>query len=693
MARVSFPRVGIVAAALGLGLSAWLVMRLVAPDAGALAVGLVALAPLAFCALLAAALDDKGAEDFARLILACAGAALCAALFSRNAEQVALWAGLASVGLAVVGLYRLARAAHWRRAGFGAAWLVFPVLCAALALYCVYYVTLSDDLMFGDFMYRRIEAIIVASIVDQGQLVALLRFFINSMKDEYSLLPVLAPGAVLAATSPASRMCYEGAIIALYAAPAVLALGVLARDLARRAGLPRRSSFEVLILGLATLAAFAAYPAGIAVVARGMPDIGGLVLVVAALRLGDRLLRLLALPDGRDARVGRLVRRVSFALALCLFGMFLFRRWYAFAAVAILAALACESAWLIARRGANFRWRDAASAAGIGGLTLMALNAPILVDWLPHPAAHDYVTVYAAYRKEPQLVVAELFDWYGAAVLGGALCCAVFLGFCSSDRRLLRLTCGSTLIACALFLHVQSPAIHHAYLLTPLVAASVGAAVLILFKRSKPAALLVALGLAAFTLTPAARSSVSYPLAPIASLPPPPRADFAELRRLKAWVDDNARPDRRYCVLASSYTINDAIVDELWQLQPGALPPVVGRARPVSVGMTHVDTRDGAPVEELKDCAFMLVGDPVQTHLVRAYQQTVIVPAREMLAGVGIGAHYRRSGEVFHLENNVELVVFDRLAPLDDEDIAALQARWRAARLSMGSGLRGAMSD
>jgi hypothetical protein len=680
-------------AALGLGLSAWLIMRLVAPAAGALAIGLVALAPVAFCALLAVTLDDRGAEDFARLILACAGAALCAALFCRSAEQIALWAGLASVGLAVVGMYRLARAAHWRPSGFGAKWLVFAILCAALAVYCVYYVSLSRDLMFGDFMYRRIEAIIVASIVDQGQLVALLRFFIHSMKDEYSLLPVLAPGAVLAATSPASRMCYEGAIIALYAAPAILALGVLARDLARRAGLPRRSSFEVLVLGLAALAAFAAYPTGIAVVARGMPDIGGLVLVVAALRLGERLLRLLALPQGHDGRVGRLVRRVSFALALCLFGMFLFRRWYAFAAVAILAALTCESAWLVARRGANFRWRDAASAAGIGGLTLLALNAPILVDWLPHPADHDYVTVYAAYRKEPQLVVAELFDWYGAAVLAGAACCAVFLGFCSSDRRLLRLTCGSTLIACALFLHVQSPAIHHAYLLTPLVAASVGAAVLILFRRSKPAALLVALGLAAFTLTPAARSWAPYPLAPIASRPPPPRADIAELRRLKAWVDDHARPDRRYCVLASSYTINDAIVDELWQLEPGELPPVVGRARPVSVGMTHVDTRDGAPVEELKDCAFMLVGDPVQTHLVRAYQQTIIVPAQEMLAGVGIGAHYRRSGEVFHLDNGVKLVVFDRLTPLDDEDIAALQARWRAARLSMASGLRGAMSD
>jgi hypothetical protein len=78
----------------------------------------------------------------------------------------------------------------------------------------------------------------------------------------------------------------------------------------------------------------------------------------------------------------------------------------------------------------------------------------------------------------------------------------------------------------------------------------------------------------------------------------------------------------------------------------------------------------------------MLVGDPVQTHLVSAYQQTVIVPAREMLEGSGIGANYRRTGEAFNLEKGVRLVVFDRVRPLDDGDIAALQARWLAARRS-----------
>ena len=107
-----------------------------------------------------------------------------------------------------------------------------------------------------------------------------------------------------------------------------------------------------------------------AVAARGMPDIGGLVLVVAGLRLSERLSRLLALPPGHDARVGQLVRRVSLALALSLFGMFLFRRWFVFAGAGILFMLALEVAILVVKKGAEFRWREAISAAALGGLVL-----------------------------------------------------------------------------------------------------------------------------------------------------------------------------------------------------------------------------------------------------------------------------------------------------------------------------------
>jgi hypothetical protein len=230
-------------------------------------------------------------------------------------------------------------------------------------------------------------------------------------------------------------------------------------------------------------------------------------------------------------------------------------------------------------------------------------------------------------------------------------------------------------------------------LLTPAFAATIAAAIVVLFQRSRSAALLVLGALAIVTLTPAVSSWAPPGLAPIAGQPHAPRTDLAELVRLKAWVDANGAPTHRYCVVASSYTVNDELVGELWQLDAHGTPNFAGDASRNYVGMAHVDTRDGPPVADLKECALMLVGDPVQTHLVRAYQQNIIVPASEMLAGVGIGANYRRSGEVFNLENGVKLVVFERIRPLTDADIAALQARWRETRATDVAKLRGSLTE
>ena len=99
---------------------------------------------------------------------------------------------------------------------------------------------------------------------------------------------------------------------------------------------------EAATLAFGVAAVFVAFPAAFAVAARGMPDVGGLVLVVCALRLAERLARLLALRQGLDARVRPMTRRVALALALTLYAMFAFRRWYAFAAAGIVVMLALE---------------------------------------------------------------------------------------------------------------------------------------------------------------------------------------------------------------------------------------------------------------------------------------------------------------------------------------------------------------
>jgi hypothetical protein len=565
----------------------------------------------------------------------------------------------------------------------------------------------------------------VARLIDAGNWPLALTAGVQSITQDYSWAPGLVPGLLLALTEPTSRAIYTFALLALYAAPAALALAVLARDCARRAGRPGavppprpeapRSGLEGRVspreprrehpsrrllrsllrmrsqVSLTTLnesaklafgvaAVFAAYPAAISVAARGMPDVGGLVLVVCALRLAERLARLLALRQRRDARVEPMTRRVAVALALTLYAMFAFRRWYAFAAAGIVVMLALEVGSIALRQGVRFRWRDTVAAAALATLTLLALLSPVLVDWAPNLDAHNYGQTYAGYRKPADVFLHELGDWVGLIPALAALAGAAFLWARSRDTRLLRLTLGAAAIAGALFLRIQTPYIHHLDLITPAIVVPIAASLMLLFARAPRVALLGVAALGAITLSPFAAALNSAGLAPIAGLPRAPRVDLDELGRLKDWVDQRAQPDAEVCGLGSSYTFSGQLIGELWQLRPerGPSGPKLG------VTMPDVDTVDGPPAAGLKDCAIIIVGDPIETHLDPNYQQTVIAPSREMLSGQGIGAKFRRTGEIFHLEKGVSAVVFERLAPLDDADIAALQARWRAARAALG---------
>ena len=451
--------------------------------------------------------------------------------------------------------------------------------------------------MIADFMTYRGISIMIARLADAGEWPLLVSAAAQSITQDYAWGPALVPGLALALTQPTSRAVYTFALLALYAAPALLALAILARDLARRAGLRRlpspqpspvngRGGDSLLpftgeggpkgwmreakegSLPLAVAATFFAYPAAMAVAARGMPDVGGLVLTVCALRLAERLARLLALGQGHDARIAPMTRRVALALALTLFAMFAFRRWYALAAAGIAIMLAIEVGSVAFSTRARFRWKDAVAAGALGVLTLLALSSPVIVDWLPNLGAHDYARSYAAYRKPPDVFLHQLGDWVGLLPALAALGGAAWLWTRSADRRLLRLTLGSAAIAAALFLRIQTPYIHHLYLIAPAIAAPVAASLMLAFASRPRAALAALAALGAITLSPLAAALNPLALAPIAGLPRAPRADLDELERLKGWVDQRARPDAKVCGLGSSYTFSGQLIGELWQLHP-----------------------------------------------------------------------------------------------------------------------------
>jgi hypothetical protein len=144
--------------------------------------------------------------------------------------------------------------------------LIYAAALAVLCAYAAYLVFVSRDLMSADFMTYRGISIMVARLADAGQWPLLLSAAAQSITQDYAWGSALVLGLALALTQPTSRMVYTFAVLALYAAPAALALAILARDLTRRAGL-RRLPRDEGWLALGVAATILAYPAAMAVTA------------------------------------------------------------------------------------------------------------------------------------------------------------------------------------------------------------------------------------------------------------------------------------------------------------------------------------------------------------------------------------------------------------------------------------------
>ena len=284
------------------------------------------------------------------------------------------------------------------------------------------------------------------------------------------------------------------------------------------------------VLALGAAAAFLAYPAAFAAAARGMPDVGGLVLVVCALRLAERLVRLLALRKGHDALIQAddPPRRRG--------------------AGADFTQCSPSGAGMRSPRSESWScWRsrspDGASTGralslarrghgdGVGALTLLALLSPIVVGLALNLGAHDYAKTYAAYRKP-----------------GDAFCASSAMGRASPRARRAGWS-GVSLVALArqqpaasdllagaataavLFLRIQTPYIHHLDLIAPAIVLPIAASLMILFGQTPRRPLFSAsASLGVITLSPLAATLHPLGLAPIAGLPRTPRAEVNRTR-------------------------------------------------------------------------------------------------------------------------------------------------------------------
>ncbi len=561
--------------------------------------------------------------------------------------------------------------ALWRTATNGAV-LAF---CTAVFAITATYEALSDTVLSYDPVRYFLKADAAVTALKSTSLLSVLGDALATNADEYTEWAALPPAILTFLFPDFSLVSYVFANAIVYLIPAALACGALGYALIEPQ-LPRDDPIakpnKPALVALGAAAGLALAPIYFSVFLWPFPDIGGVVLGCALIFSVSLLCESLVTPNPAgdndwDLLVARSAWIVSLAVAI-----FLFRRWYVFlaggvvfAAVTWIGAKCYESGFKIPR----FLPRLSLVTA-VGLLTFLALLADVVVDWARTASQHNYAESYSGYWTGYLSVIGDLVDAFGVIVpiLAIAICAAcVARGWRALPVILLT---GCLLAFCGL-LTVQSPVPHHYYVLMPLISGSLAAgAIWVASKQGQRFASLavIALGVIMTGVVPMPPTAFSGLIPVPGLLAPPIREDIPQITRIVDWVVANVGPDERYCVISSSDIFNITIVQNFWQRVP-----MLRKKMPSSVALGEVDSRDGPPSQEVGDCNVALVADPVQIHLDDPEQNTVRLVADDLLDGYGIGAAFKRAGEPFQLKDDVKVIPFKRVRPIEDAEYKALR--------------------
>lgn len=154
----------------------------------------------------------------------------------------------------------------------------------------------------------------------------------------------------------------------------------------------------------------------------------------------------------------------------------------------------------------------------------------------------------------------------------------------------------------------------------------------------------------------------------------PSRTDIDQLTALADYVDAlSAEEMKSAVVLSSSLTFNSETLTNLRASmnlpQPAAYTPILNQGT--------VDKRDPFNWETL-EADYLIIGDPVQTHLGEENQQIIVLLARDVLEGTGPGRAYVPLPETFCLEGGVTVRIFRRTRELTAEEYRLVSDRLTA---------------
>ena len=429
-----------------------------------------------------------------------------------------------------------------RFAGIG---LTYLVSCAALfgtlwyVLHYMDWIVRRDPSFYWDKSYRLYRTL------EEHGFSGWLEKILSSLGDNHTNVPTAIPSLAFHLFSSDAMGIYAATLVVFYLAtvPAVFSL-------MGSAGRGERAA-NVVSRGVAILAV--SYPFIVRMMP-AKPDFGGNLFIAAAILGASVLVGRLKTP-GRRTLVSWRFPAALFLIVFLFFLSVVFRRWYAFVALPLLAAFSI--AMLIAAWKHGGRVSALAVSAALAGTAVLfaVLLSPILLEKIAATSATGVFSgAFDAYRHN-YLFTFERFGLADLAAFAALIAAAVVLAG-KGMRSVLWPTLIGTGLGVAAFLYIQAPGVHHVSLIWPAVAASAAALAQRALVRFPGKGRLLVWAVSVVFL------AAHFPFEPKID----PNAE--DYKAIAAKIRERQIPDHRFCVIGSA-EVYFSLVDNFWQIDGG----------------------------------------------------------------------------------------------------------------------------
>lgn len=444
-----------------------------------------------------------------------------------------------------------------------------------------------------------------------------------------------------------SRFCYILGVTIAYLVPTVLCFSYLIRKIT-----------ETENKWLTTLSYIipATYVAFWGPTLRGYPDICGLVFILLSI--------IFCLKNNFSKRIDIIC---AIKLGALLWTPFLLRRWYAYTIISLYVTLPFLNAYYYQQKIEVLKLKNILFNFVIAGCTSVILTTTIQWPLLKTILSTNYSEIYSAYRfsfsVSIEALTHEVSLLFVALVFISSI--LVIIGNNFKLKTCLVFFWSNLIISLTLFTFTQSPGIQHnlPFSLWMLLIFCEGLFYLILQCKKKMVTFWLSVTSILFMLLCLLQSLFnilninSNFLLPSFKITPLKVGNLQEYEALSNDLLNLTKNGEKVTIYSSSDILNEEMLETI---SDSKLNNSINYA-------SQVDLRDNFRVQTLMS-DYVVITNPIQTHLRVAGQQVIYIPASSILNHLNIGNAYKKLGYEYKLNNEVSAWIYKKQRPFTSQE-------------------------